>query len=90
MWEYVKENALAIFITFVASVLVITLFNKMISPYLYERYKRLLFYDDALQHMKDVLEMDYDVLWNQPEFCLAFLKVNQMGGRTAASSGGGG
>ncbi|PIO66429.1 hypothetical protein TELCIR_11857, partial [Teladorsagia circumcincta] len=36
---------------------------------------RLLFYDDALQHLKDVLEMDYDVLWNQPEFCLAFLKV---------------
>uniref|UniRef100_A0A158P8D2 Protein kinase domain-containing protein n=1 Tax=Angiostrongylus cantonensis TaxID=6313 RepID=A0A158P8D2_ANGCA len=24
--------------------------------------------------MKEALEMDYDVLWNQPDFCLAFLK----------------
>ncbi|WKY03827.1 hypothetical protein Q1695_005074 [Nippostrongylus brasiliensis] len=77
IWSYVKANFLAIFITVVVALLVIALFNKLISPYFHERYKRLLFYDDALQHLKDVLEMDYDVLWNQPEFCLAFLKFHE-------------
>ncbi|VDO73850.1 unnamed protein product [Haemonchus placei] len=75
--SYVRLNVLAIFTAVVISILLMTLFNKIISPYFHEYYKRLLFYDDALQHLKDVLEMDYDVLWNQPEFCLAFLKAYQ-------------
>ncbi|XGW29997.1 hypothetical protein V3C99_009203 [Haemonchus contortus] len=75
--SYMRLNVLAIFTAAVISILVMTLFNKIISPYFHECYKRLLFYDDALQHLKDVLEMDYDVLWNQPEFCLAFLKFHE-------------
>ncbi|KAK6746884.1 hypothetical protein RB195_000246 [Necator americanus] len=74
---YLKENWIAIFTALIVTVLVVTMFNKIVSPYFHETYKRLLFYDSALDHLKDVLEMDYDVLWNQPEFCLAFLKFHE-------------
>ncbi|EYC35871.1 hypothetical protein Y032_0966g3237 [Ancylostoma ceylanicum] len=74
---YAKQNSIAILTAFVITLLAVTLLNKIVSPYFHEIYKRLLFYDSALDHLKGVLEMDYDVLWNQPGFCLAFLKFHE-------------
>ncbi|CAJ0602212.1 unnamed protein product [Cylicocyclus nassatus] len=75
--DYIRKNWIALFIAIVITTLVLALLDKIISPYLHEIYKRLLFYDSALGHLKDVLEMDYDVLWNQPDFCLAYLKFHE-------------
>ncbi|CAD6184196.1 unnamed protein product [Caenorhabditis auriculariae] len=65
-----------VLITVLLSFFFVAIFEKIIFPNFYEFFKRWFGLKDAAKEMKSVLEDSYEDLWQESEFCVAFLALH--------------
>uniref|UniRef100_A0A915BR92 Uncharacterized protein n=3 Tax=Parascaris TaxID=6254 RepID=A0A915BR92_PARUN len=75
-WGFVSSRPNALIIVGLTVGISIVVFQKIISPQLFDIYKKLLHYRSTLQQLKQALEKNYEEYhWNDANFCKAYLSL---------------
>ncbi|CAI5439080.1 unnamed protein product [Caenorhabditis angaria] len=75
IFAFLIRHWIAILITIVVLIILKATFNNLIFPTYYESFKKAFGFEKTLANTKKILEADYEDLWHESEFCLAFLAV---------------